>query len=288
MKKINEKITRWIAYHEIIATIIISVLCCALYTFVICRGITSPLMVIGGNIFVIYLVWRYVSYRKYNLINKAFDSLDRECDPNPLYEETTALLKSMAHNKNNTQLFLMYQHNALTHMGEFEKAYHVISAVDVSKMSKKFIASMSILHTYYMFSLCDKMGRDEEATEWYNKLMDDYSAVRDPLTIGRVGRSVENAKLIDLCRRGEFEEVLDLMEDSTTPTKLSEIMRSMRYARCYIGIDDTESAREQLEYVLENGGKLYYVQQAKEMLEALPAKSSELEDGNQEVPEEEN
>ncbi len=277
MKKFTEKITRWIAYHEIIATIIISILCCALYTFVICRGITSPIMIIGGNIFVIYLVWRYVSYRKYNLVNKAFDKLDRECDPYPLFEETTALLKSMAHNKNNTQLFLMYQHNALTHMGEFEKAYHVMKAVDVSKMSKKFVASMSLLHTYYMFSLCEKMGRNDEADEWYDKLMDDYSAVRDPLTIGRVGKSIDNAKLIDLCRKGEYEEVLDLMEDSSTPTKLSEIIRAMRYARVYIGLGDTEAAKEQLEYVIENGGKLYYVQQAEEWMENLDTTEPEAE-----------
>ena len=271
MKNISEKITRWIAYHEIIAAIIISVLCCGLYTFLFRDQLNSLFIIIGGNIFVIYLVWRYVSYRKYNLINKAFDKLDRECDPNPLYEETTELLKCMAHNKNNTQLFLMYQHNALTHMGEFEKAYGAISAADPMKMSKKFIASMSILHTYYMFSLCDKMGREEEADKWYDKLLDDYSAVRDPLTIGRVGRSVENAKLIDLCRKGEFEEVLELMEDSSTPTKLSEIIRAMRYAKCYIGLGDTENAREQLEFVIENGGKLYYVQQAKELLASLPA-----------------
>ena len=137
-------------------------------------------------------------------------------------------------------------------------------------------------HTYYMFSLCDKMGREEEADKWYDKLMDDYSAVRDPLTIGRVGRSVENAKLIDLCRKGEFEEVLELMEDSSTPTKLSEIIRAMRYAKCYIGLGDTENAREQLEFVIENGGKLYYVTKAKELLSSLPAIPENIEQENNE------
>lgn len=269
MKNFSEKLNRWIAYHEIIAAIIISLLCCSVYTFVFCGGITSLFVVVGGNIFVIYLVWRYVSYRKYTLINKAFDKLDRECDPYPLYVEVSDLLKLSVRNKNNVQLFLMYKHNALTHMGDFEKAYEALTEVDVSKMSKKFIASMSILHTYYMFSLCDKMGRESEANHWYEKLIDDYAAVRDPLTIGRVGRSVENAKLTDMFRRGEYETVLEMMEDSTTPTKLSEIIRAMRYAKCYIGLGDTENAREQLEFVIENGNKLYYVKQAEEMMETL-------------------
>ncbi|MBE6626825.1 MAG: hypothetical protein E7628_06575 [Ruminococcaceae bacterium] len=269
MKKFSEKLTRWIAYHEILAAIIISILCCSVYTFIFCGGITSLFVVVGGNIFVIYLVCRFVSYRKHILINKAFDKLDRECDPYPLYVEVSDLLKSAVRNKNTTQLFLMYKHNALTHMGDFEQAYATLSEVDVSKMSKKFVASMSILHTYYMFSLCDKMGRDSEADHWYNKLLDDYSAVRDPLTIGRVGRSVENAKLTDMFRRGEYEAVIEMMEDSTTPTKLSEIIRAMRYAKCYVGLGDTENAREQLEFVIENGGKLYYVKQAEEMMETL-------------------
>lgn len=269
MKKFNDKLNHWIASHEIIATILVSLICCGAYSFFFRNQFKSPLLLIMGNVFVVYLCWRYVSYRKYAIINKAFDALDRNCDPYPLIEETTLLLRSMAHSKDNTQMFIMYQHNALSHSGEYDRAYAVLETMQPEKMSKKFVESMVILKDYYMFTLCDKMGRNEEAEQWYQKMEDAYSAARDPLTATRVGRSIENARVINMCRNGEFDEAIEIMDMGKAETNLTEVLRSMRYARIYLGKGDTDRAREKLEYVAENGGKLYYVEKAKELLTQL-------------------
>lgn len=269
MKKIIDRANHWIATHEIIATILFSIICCALYSLLFRDQFKSPLFIILGDVFVIYLVWRFVSYRKYAIINKAFDALDRECDPYPLIEETTLLLRSLAHSKDNTQMFIMYQHNALSHAGEYDRAYAVLNTMQPEKMSKKFTESMVIMKHCYMHSICDKMGRYDEADSWYEKLEDAYSAAKDPLTATRVGRTVENARLLKMCRTGEFEEALEMMNESKADTNISKVLREMRFARIYMGMGETEQARESLEYVIENGGKLYYVERAKKLLASL-------------------
>lgn len=269
MKNFISKLNHWIATHEIIATVLISILCCGFYTLLFRNQFKSPLLIILGNVFVIYLCWRYVSYRKYAIINKAFDALDKDCDPYPLIDETTLLLKSLAHSKDNTQMFIMYQQNALSHAGEYDRAYAVLETMQPEKMSKKFVESMVILKYYYMFSLCDKMGRDEEAGSWFEKMEDAYSAARDPLTATRVGRSVENARLINLCREDEYDEALELLDGGKAETNLTAVLRAMRYVRVYMGKGEVDLARENLEYVIENGGKLYYVERAKEILASI-------------------
>lgn len=269
MKKIIDKINHWIAGHEIIATILVSIICCGLYTVLFRKQFSSSILVVLGNVFVVYLCWRFVTYRKYVIINKAFDALDRECDPYPLIEETTLLLRSLAHSKDNTQMFIMYQHNALSHAGEYDKAYAVLGTMQPEKMSKKFVESMVILKHYYMFSICDKMGRDDEADAWFEKMEDAYGAAKDPLTATRVGRSVENARVINMCRKGEYDEALEILNEGKAETNLTKVLRAMRFARIYLGMGDTEAARENLEFVAGHGGKLYYVERANSLLAKL-------------------
>ena len=50
---------------------------------------------------------------------------------------------------------------------------------------------------------------------------------------------------------------------------LENVCASMVYAKAYIGLGETDKAKEKLNFILENGNKLYMVEQAKKMLEGI-------------------
>ena len=187
------------------------------------------------------------------LLKDAAKALNDNCDPTVLLSETEQQLEYEKRGITN-QLVLLNHTVALGYMGEYSKAFEILSSFDADKY--KFIspyrAYIKMIHSNNMADTCDELGDFESASAWHKKTLDAAKK------LGMLKSSeIILAKASEALRKKDYGAVLKALEGFKEKNMLEKICASMVYAKAYIGLGEIEKAKEKLSFIIENGNKLY-------------------------------
>lgn len=251
--------------HKLISTIVITVvLCGAISPFL--REIESDAWIYAiFYIFFAVLAICFVESASDKLLKTAAKALNNSCDPTVLLNETEEQLKHVKRGITN-QLIVLNHTVALGYMGEYSKAFEILSSFDTDKykLISPYRAYIKMIHSNNMADTCDELGDFESASAWHKKTLN---------AAKKLGMSNSSeiilANASEALRKKEYGSALKILEGLKKKNMLENVCASMVYAKAYIGLGETGKAKEKLNFILENGNKLYMVEQAKKMLEGI-------------------
>ena len=207
-------------------------------------------------------LWMYL-YSNY------MNVLDNELDPEKCIE-----LTENEYNKNKNKKYRNYMKLNLSagysSAGKIETAYEKLKEVDLSK--KLYRERNKILYYYNEALILNVLGKKEEATEIYNKELSEE--------IEKIGKRKKDSeiycsllKVLEgmLFHENDNEKMIEILNEALKKTKAKRQNLGFKYllATYKEKIGEIEEAMELYKEVIENGNKLYIVQEAKEKLENI-------------------
>ena len=203
-------------------------------------------------------LWMYL-YSNYMNI------LDNELDPEKFIE-----LTENEYNKNKNKKYRNYMKLNLSagysSAGKIETAYEKLKEVDLSK--KLYREQNKILYYYNEALILNVLGKKEEATEIYNKELSEE--------IEKIGKRKEDSEIYNLVKalegmlfhQNDNEKMIEILNEALKKTKTKRQNLGLKHllAAYKEKVGKIEEAMELYKEVIENGNKLYIVQEAKEKL----------------------
>lgn len=256
---------RLLLKHKLISMIVIAlVLCAAISPFLWEISADAWIYAIFYVFFAVLAVC-FVESSSDKLLRSAAKALNDDCDPTVLLSETEEQLKYEKRGITN-QLVLLNHAVALGYTGEYSKALEILSGFDPDKY--KFIspyrAYIKMVYSNNMADTCDELGDLESASAWHEKALD----TAKKLGVSGTKEIVLSRASEDL-RRKDYDAALKTLEGFKEKNMLDRVCASMVYAKAYVGLGENDKAKEKLNFIIENGNKLYMVEQARKMLEGI-------------------
>lgn len=199
-------------------------------------------------------------------LRKALDAMKNGCDPYPLLRETQEQL-TYPGPKSGKQIMEINYALALREIGEYEKAQALMESINIDKHAA--IPSVKMVYYNNRMDICALCGRYAEAVIWYEKTAQIFRDLRPGKQKEQLRHAVEqNLALFHYCK-GEFDQTLQVLGQARPQNMNERIENAMMFARTYLAMGETEKAKRPLQFVAENGNKLYFATEAKELLTKL-------------------
>ena len=217
----------------------------------------------------IYLVLFKVNSRLWMyLYSNYMNVLDNELDPEKFIE-----LTENEYNRNKNKKYRNYMKLNLaagySSTGKIETAYEKLKEVDLSK--KLYRERNKILYYYNEALILNVLGKKEEATEIYNKELSEE--------IEKIGKRKKDSEIYNLVKalegmlfhENDNEKMIEILNEALKKSKTKRQNLGFKYllATHKEKIGEIEEAMELYKEVIENGNKLYIVQEAVEKLKKL-------------------
>ena len=225
---------------------------------------------------IIFLVLFKVNSRLWMyLYSNYMNILDNELDPEKFIE-----LTENEYNKNKNKKYRNYMKLNLSagysSVGKIETAYEKLKEVDLSK--KLYRERDKILYYYNEVLLLIALGKKEEAKEIYNKDLSEE--------IEKIGKRKKEREIYNLLKalegmlfhENDNEKMIEILNEALKKSKTKRQNLGFKYllATHKEKIGEIQEAMELYKEVIENGNKLYIVQEAKEKLENIENKRNEI------------
>lgn len=199
------------------------------------------------------------------LLREPLEKLENGCDPYPLLQEVELQMKKLPDSFQGQMIRINYA-LALVQTGSYEKALEALEAVDMDKYPNplaKFI---------YYNNLCDlmtRLNRYQEADSWYRKSLEMLDSIPNKRLKERLDRTVEMNTIEALYRDQDYSGALRRLARIPCPTPRSVVDAALLAARCNLGLEEWDKAKEKLQYVIDNGNRLQCVTEARAMMDTL-------------------
>ena len=218
---------------------------------------------------IIFLVLFKVNSRLWMyLYSNYMNILDNELDPEKFIE-----LTENEYNRNKNKKYRNYMKLNLvagySSSGKIETAYEKLKEVDLSK--KLYRERNKILYYYNEALILNVLGKKEEATEIYNKELSEE--------IENIGKRKKDSEIYNLVKvlegmlfhENDNEKMIEILNEALKKSKTKRQNLGFKYllATHKEKIGEIEEAMELYKEVIENGNKLYIVQEAVEKLKKL-------------------
>ena len=218
---------------------------------------------------IIFLVLFKVNSRLWMyLYSNYMNILDNELDPEKFIE-----LTENEYNRNKNKKYRNYMKLNLvagySSSGKIETAYEKLKEVDLSK--KLYRERNKILYYYNEALILNVLGKKEEATEIYNKELSEE--------IENIGKRKKDSEIYNLVKalegmlfhENDNEKMIEILNEALKKSKTKRQNLGFKYllATHKEKIGEIEEAMELYKEVIENGNKLYIVQEAREKLENI-------------------
>ena len=153
--------------------------------------------------------------------------------------------------------------------GKIETAYEKLKEVNLSK--KLYRKQDKILYYYNEALFLITFGKKEEATEIYNKELSEE--------IEKIGKRKKDSEIYNLVKalegvlfhENDNEKMIEILNEALKKTKTKRQNLGFKYllATYKEKTGEIQEAMELYKEVIENGNKLYIVQEAREKLKKL-------------------
>lgn len=188
---------------------------------------------------------------------------NQQCDPYPLLVEMrTQLGYSLP-----PMQMLMTEINyalALGHTGAYEEAYQRLNSINIDHPR----ISLSVRLVYYSnrADLCFMMGKYEETIRCHENAVQSFQNMKPGKAKEKLRHVVEsNYGMYHFCKEA-YDEALRAMEGVQPEHLSSRISNALTSARILLAMGEKEKAREQLQFVVDNGNQMYHVTEARNLL----------------------
>lgn len=199
------------------------------------------------------------------IMNTTLKALNEGCDPYPLLSETEKLL-AYKNTENMKRTILINRAVALRDIGEYETVYDLLKSINIDKEPV-----MLNKCAYYnnLFDVCMILEKNDEAGIWFEKYMQVYNDMKGKKAREMLSSSVTAAKAMDAYRRGDYIASINYTNSNVPKNLRSRVEGAIDYAKACIALGEKERAAEALSFIIQNGNKLYCVNEAAAMLRRI-------------------
>ena len=267
-----EKVYRWIAKHQVASRILNAIIWGCLGGYLIRLGMTNWVGLLLACL-MLSVCSIYLANTDLLLQKKPLEHLKDQCDPYPFLEEMQTQ-QSYPGSDIAKQLRTINYAMALRCVGHYDQAYTLLRGINIDK-NAGMLPSAKVTYYNNLMDLCELMGKYQEAVIWYEKTAQIFNDMRPGKQKEQLRRAIEvNRATYHFCN-GEYELALRCLGQDK-PKNLSErIENAMMYGRTYLAMGETERAKKPLQFVAENGNKLYCATEARELLAKINMEENE-------------
>lgn len=222
------------------------------------------------------IIYVFYFYLINELLKKGIESCEQRCDPEGFLKITEELL-SYGVKGWIRQVVLIDYYDALRWSGQYERTYELLKAVNIDKEAGTD-SSTKVVYYYNLTDICTQVGKYDEANIWYDKMQQIYGDIKNEKIKQMYEHIVICGQAYDYYRKGQYAQTVQTVcelsailtaMDKSGNGKVKKCMlvdNSLLLAKCYMELGELDKAKECLEYVIDNGNKLYVVVEAKEIL----------------------
>ena len=199
------------------------------------------------------------------LINRAVKKLHNECDPYPLLKETE---EQLTYNNSPAlrHVLLIDKAAALREIGSLDEAEAVLLELETEiSGSESIIQANAIVYFYNLSELYTEKRDYTTASKYYAIMMDKYSRLSSEAVKKTLAHALNGAMILECYRCKDYKQALTLAASAPRKNRKSTVCTAFISAKCCIELGDIQMARYYLSYVISNGGKLCYVDQARKL-----------------------
>lgn len=262
------KLQRWVMLHQRLAVIILSVIyVCGISAFLEFQIPSWIVIVVLGILYFFSLLLIPTAINAW--INEPLKTLFEQCDPYPLLRE----IHGIPMEKLSPQLRQTMTINycvGLHNIGNYELAFATLSAFNIDNIPGVPPVT-KVVYYNNLCAVCCCLEKFDEAEIWYTKMMHIYDGLPDNKLKKNLESAVLSTRIEHHCYAGEYEKALEILSTEKPKNRIGEVGLHMHLAVNYLALGKKDLARENLQFVIENGNKLYAVTKAKEILARLDA-----------------
>ena len=263
-----EKIYRWAATHKLLVALIFDVIAMPVWTHLLLGHTNAGIgLVIVVDSIILCIGALLGDSCLMRLTKKPLSDFDDACDPYPLLEETEKLLACNLKG-NMEQVTQINRLAALSVLGKYDVVYDTLMSLNIDKYSG-CLPMNKVVYYHNLASACDDLGRHDEASAWRSKMNTIYNDMPENRMKKSVSTFVLNSRAEELFYSGRYQEALEMRNSKGNQKLRYQVADAFAIAKIYIKLGDKEKARENLEFVIKNGNKLYVVTEAKELMKEL-------------------
>ena len=253
----------WVLRHRMLASTLFYLLSGG-FVLLVCFSLVPSWLTILLLLCCLFLAWAFPNVCYDLLSKKPAEAMSLHCDPVPLLELTKTLLTYPL--SADLHAISLFNHAAaLQNLGHYPEAYQILSGLN---MDKGMLASPMIKAFYYhnLASLCHELNDWAQADVWYQR---ETLVFRD-LPKNKATQSMYFSCLMSTAefhyRRGEYQQVLILLNNSKADSLSGAVSAAVLDARVHIQLKEYDIAADRLRYVLTHGGRSHDVVVAQELL----------------------
>lgn len=260
-------LNKWVAEHKMLALVLFSGIEIFVYSFFFYK-LDFPLWsIILIDLLLIFINYMFVHSTQNVLLKKPLEALSKHGDPEPLFYATQELL-TFKNTQSDRQLLLLNHCAALRELGELQKVQDILKAINIDKLS----GTLPITKAVYYNNLSDiygLMGDSSQAEIWYLKMMQIYRDMPE----NKFKKVFQNTAFIATAesyfRKGDDDQAVSMLKQIQTDDLSLKAEIALLYAKISLKQNDLACAKANLQYILDNGNRLYAVTIAQKMLDQL-------------------
>lgn len=178
-----------------------------------------------------------------------------------IIEQLTTMKKPV-----NVDYYRINLSSGLIAAGRYDEAYH---ALDKCKLSNSSRIGKIMKAVYYnnLCSVCQKLGRLDEA-EYNSDCLAGCMAALSPKDLKKYSKHFDLTRYGVNIANGNFDNAESFYNDvfDQAANNYEKVNAKFNLGKVYLHFGDTARAKEEFEYVVSHGNKLYIVEEAKEFL----------------------
>ena len=260
------KMYRFCVKHPTRAFVLLSIGMTLVYTVAL-LCIHSPIwLIVLLDAMFIFLNFAYVKTADDALVRLTIKPMHEQCDPDPFLGMTEELLTYKATPMQKQARMINYC-VALQSVGEYQKAYDLLSQVNIDKNAGT-PSEFKLVYYHNLGSLCENLDKLEQAKIWYEKAVQIHEGIAYPKVKEHYAPTTCSAKAELAFLAGEYHDCIKLLQEPS-PTAYGRVYRKLTIARALIALGEVAEAKNKLIEVINEGNKLYCVTEARELLNTL-------------------
>ena len=257
------KLHHLVAKHKIAAFFILTIFTCGVYTILLMQLHIPTWALIIVNLVLAFIIYAYVEYSPDPIMRKAFVELNDNCNPYPLLEETEKLL-TYKNSEVVHQTILINHAVALRSIGEYQRNFDVLRTLNIDKAAGMLPINKVVYYNNLM-DACGVLEKYEEADVWYSKMMLIHGDITNQKQLETVAHTIQCAKAFHYYYEKDYQKALIMLREAKAKDRRESVDSAMLCAKIGIAMGDIEMAKKELQYVMENGNRLYAVTEAKNL-----------------------
>ena len=276
-----ERYYYFLAKRPLLCTFLLGIPLAAIYGLLLYSLDAHIALVIAISLLMLLVTRVYVnSAPSIKLTNKAL-AAHNAGDPYPLLEVSERLL-ALKPNEVQRQMLTINYCVALRDLGEHERVYQALSALDIDKCAGT-LAQTKLVYYHNMADICDILGKDGEADAYFTKEKQCAERLKGEKLRRRLYPLILDAEADHALRHGRYEEALAYAKQAHAYREITpraNIFYELFLARVYLKMGKAEEAKPLLFSIKNTGGKLYAVTEAEALLKECEQENSRQEDGD--------